>query len=110
MAGLWSISPLAVTLLIEGLGLIFWNKIKKRAWYMYLLALIPLNLFTQGMLFAGLVLSPLPYWPTLLGLEVVIFLLEGAGYRAAGLAINEAAGLSLTLNLASFLIGLALPF
>lgn len=110
MAGLWNLSTLTVTLIIEGTGLVIWNQIKKRAWSRYLLALLLINLVTQGMLFAGLMLSPLPYWPTLLGLEGLIFLVEAIGYRLAGISFKEAFRLSLVLNLASFLFGLALPF
>lgn len=110
MAALWNEHTLIVTLVIEGSGLVIWNHIKKRAWHNTMLALVLINLFTQGMLVAGLVLSPLSYWTTLLGLEALIFLLEAAGYRIAGLPLKEAFGLSLALNLASFLVGLALPF
>jgi hypothetical protein len=110
MAALWNVSTLILTLVIESVGLVIWNKIRKRAWQSTLLALLLINLVTQGILFAGLVLSPLPYWPTLLGLEMFIFLLEIFGYHIAGLTVNEAFQLSIALNLTSFLIGLSIPF
>lgn len=110
MTAPWNIPTLLLTLLVEGVGLVLWNKIKRRAWANILLAFLMGNLLTQGLLFAGLRLSPFPYWPTLLGLELAVLVLEAAGYRAAGLPIKEAIGLSLALNLASFGTGLALPF
>ncbi len=114
MTLLWNFPTLLLTLIVEGAGLLLWNRIKGRAWKnsmfaLVLVILLLVNLCTQGILYAGLVLSPFPYWPTLLALELVVFLLEAAGYRIAGLPNREAFELSLVLNLASFLVGLALP-
>lgn len=73
-------------------------------------------MLTQGMLFSGLVLSPYPYWETMVVLEGIILLTETLGYWLAGrtsenpLSPAAAFQLSLTLNSASFLIGLLLPF
>ncbi|MCB2178679.1 hypothetical protein KQH61_04610 [bacterium] len=81
-----------------------------------LLALVFLNILTQGMLFSGLVLSPYRYWETLILLEGIILLVEALGYWLVGrtderpLSFSSAFFLSLTLNSASFLIGLLLPF
>lgn len=59
---------------------------------------------------AALTLSPLRYWPTLLAMEAVIVIIEALAFTIIDLPTRQAFALSLLVNVASFGIGLLLPF
>jgi hypothetical protein len=100
---------LSFTLLIESaLALAFavWHRKPDGALWLTCLAA---NLFTQSLLWLALALFFHHYWPTLLIMEIIIWLVEGLIFYsipANRFTLREAFLLSLVSNLTSFVAGL----
>lgn len=104
------LSPtIPLTILVEGLVLWLWCRAKCENFNRLLLALTLANLLTQVALITALLFSPFPYWQTLLVMEAVIVLVEGAVLRTSGISLQQAFALSLLVNAASLGLGLLLP-
>lgn len=103
------IVTLSLTLLIEStlvLAFAVWRR--KPAGVLWLTCLA-VNLLTQSLLWLALTLFFRHYWPTLLLMEIIIWLVEGLIFyriRANRLSLREAFLLSLAANLTSFVAGL----
>ncbi len=102
------IVTLSLTLLIESilvLAFAVWRR--KPAGGLWLTCLTA-NLITQSLLWLALSLFFRHYWPTLLLMEIIIWLVEGLIYhriRANRLTLRESFLLSLAANLTSFMAG-----
>lgn len=107
------IRTLLVTILIEGSVVLLFCAIKKKTVGSILLASFVVNLFTQTILWVWLGIFHRFYISALLIAEIFVWLIEGLlmGKLSNGKLNYQAAfGLSLYMNLASFGIGLFLPF
>ena len=101
---------LLLTELIEGGLALAYARLRRHRLLPLLALVLLLNGITQPLLWLALLWrGATTYWAILLPGELLIWLLEGLalyGYLRAG---REAWGLSLFLNGASFVLGLALP-
>ena len=103
---------LLFTLFVEGLVVLGYAAWRKKPAGRLLLASVVMNIGTQSMLWLALNLFPDHYLATLVVAEPVIWLVESAclyGFPGTRLAWQEAALLSLAMNLASFGLGWFMP-
>jgi hypothetical protein len=104
---------LPLTILVEGIVICGFALWRKKPFGELLVASLIANLLTQFLLWEALNLFPGFYLPTLLVMELFIWLMESAFlhyFPNSRLAWREALALSLGMNLASFGAGWFLPF
>lgn len=107
------IRTLLVTILIEGSVVLLFCAIKKKPVGSTLLASLVVNLFTQTILWVWLGIFHRFYIAALLIAEIFVWVIEGllmSKISSGRLNYQDAFGLSFYMNLASFGIGLFLPF
>ena len=105
------IGALLLTELVEGSLALAFARLRRHPPGPLLVIVLLLNGITQPLLWLALLWrGATAYWAILLPSEFLIWLLEGLALYGYLQARREAWGLSLLLNGASFLLGLALPF
>lgn len=101
---------LLLTELIEGSLVLIYGQLRRHPLLPLLALVLLLNAITQPLLWLALLWrGATAYWAILLPGELIIWLLEGLALYGYLRARREAWGLSLLLNGASFVLGLALP-
>ena len=106
------ILTLLFTFLAEGVVVIVYSVWRKKPASFLLFTNVLANVITQVLLWTALRFFFRRYFATLLIAEILIWMIEGVflyGFRLNRLNLREALWLSLSMNLASFALGWALP-